>query len=79
MIGVWLSGGVLSTAHMVGFISLMGIVARNGIMLIDNYRSLAKEAGHLSEKIIIQGSLERIVPVMMTALSAILGLLPLIL
>lgn len=79
MIGVWLSGGILSTAHMVGFISLMGIVARNGIMLIDNYRSLAKEAGYLSDKIIIQGSLERIVPVMMTALSAILGLLPLVL
>ena len=54
MIGVWISGGVLSTAHLVGFISLMGIVARNGIMLIDHYRSLAKEAGHLSTEIIIQ-------------------------
>ncbi len=54
MIGVWLSGGVLSTAHLVGFISLMGIVARNGIMLIDNYRSLAKERGELNEEVIIQ-------------------------
>ena len=43
MIGVWISGGVFSTAHLVGFISLMGIVARNGIMLIDRYRSICRE------------------------------------
>ena len=72
MIGVWLTGGVLSTAHLVGFISLMGIVARNGIMLIDHYKHLAKEYGYIDEKIIIQGSLERAVPVAMTAISAIL-------
>lgn len=72
MIGVWISGGVLSTAHMVGFISLMGIVARNGIMLIDHYKHLFREYGYIDEKMIIRGSLERVVPVAMTAISAIL-------
>lgn len=79
MIGVWISGGVLSTAHMVGFISLMGIVARNGIMLIDHYKHLFREYGYIDEKMIIRGSLERVVPVAMTAISAILWLLPLVL
>ena len=51
----------------------MGIVSRNGIMLIDHYKHLC------DRETIIQGSLERIVPVSMTALSAILGLLPLVL
>ena len=79
MIGVWLSWWVLSTAHLVWFIALMGIVGRNGIMLIDHYKHL-----HLEEwlpwnkQTIIQWSLERVVPVSMTALSAILWLLPLV-
>jgi Cu/Ag efflux pump CusA len=79
MIWVWLSGGILSTAHLVWFIALMGIVWRNGIMLIDHYKHL-----HLVEwlpwnkQTIIQWSLERVVPVSMTALSAILWLLPLV-
>lgn len=50
----------------------MGIVARNGIMLIDHYKHLAQEHGHIDEELIIRGSLERVVPVAMTALSAIL-------
>ncbi len=80
ILGVWLTGWVISTAHLVGFIALMGIVSRNGIMLIDHYKHLCVEEGKpFDRETIIQGSLERIVPVSMTALSAILGLLPLVL
>lgn len=80
MIGVWLSGWVLSTAHLVWFISLMGIVSRNAILLIDHYKHLYEvEWVPWWEELIIRWSRERIVPVAMTALSAILWLLPLVL
>lgn len=80
ILGVWLTGWVISTAHLVGFIALMGIVSRNGIMLIDHYKHLCLEEWLPFDKnTILKGSLERIVPVSMTALSAILGLLPLVL
>ncbi len=80
MIGVWLTGGVISTAHLVGFIALMGIVSRNGIMLIDHYKHLCLEEWLPFDKnTIMRWSLERIVPVSMTALAATLGLLPLVL
>ena len=80
ILGVWLTGGTISTAHLVGFIALMGIVSRNGIMLIDHYKHLCLEEWKpFNKDTIIQWSLERIVPVSMTALAAILGLLPLVL
>ncbi len=80
MIGVWLNWWVLSTAHLVWFIALMGMWARNGIMLIDHYRHLHEvEWIPWSKQLIIRWSRERIVPVAMTALSTILWLLPLVL
>lgn len=77
VIALFLAGGVFSIASMVGFITLFGIAARNGIILITHYKKLATQALSL-EQLILQGTLDRVVPVLMTALTAALGLLPLL-
>lgn len=79
MLAVLATGNVLSTAHFVGFISLIGIVSRNGIMLVSHYLHLMRvDKMEWSPELVIRGSLERVAPVMMTALTASLALLPLI-
>lgn len=73
-----LSGGVLSLGSLVGFVTVLGIAARNGIMLVSHYRHLREEGMPFGLKLIIQGAEERLSPILMTALCAGLGLLPLV-
>ncbi|MBI1924184.1 efflux RND transporter permease subunit [Candidatus Poribacteria bacterium] len=77
VISVFLSGGVMSIPSMVGFILLFGIAVRNGIILVTHINYLRDHEGLPLYEAIIQGAEERISPVLMTALAAALGMLPL--
>ena len=68
---------VLSIASMVGFVTLFGIAVRNGILLVSHYRQLMVEERKPLAEAVIQGSMDRLVPILMTALAAVLGLVPL--
>ena len=77
VIGVYLSGGVLSVASIVGFITLFGIATRNGIMLVSHIRHLQEFEGVRDLRTaVIRGATERVVPILMTALAAGLALVP---
>jgi len=74
--GVFLAGGVLSLASMVGFITLFGIATRNGIMLISHVRHLRDHGVSDLREAVMEGASERLAPILMTALAAGLALVP---
>ena len=79
VLGLWISGQPLSVAALVGFITLAGISVRNGILKVSHYINLMRMEGeNFDHKMILRGSLERLAPVLMTALVTAFALAPLL-
>ncbi|PSB59299.1 CusA/CzcA family heavy metal efflux RND transporter, partial [filamentous cyanobacterium CCP1] len=72
-----LGGGIVSVASLVGFITLFGVATRNGLLLVDNYNNKLAQGIPLQE-VIVEGSMERLVAILMTALTSALGMVPLV-
>ncbi len=74
---VFLSGGVVSLGSLVGFVTVLGIAARNGILLVSHWRHLEEREGvEFGRELVLRGAAERLAPILMTALATALALLP---
>jgi Cu/Ag efflux pump CusA len=79
VVAVFISGGVLSLGSLVGFVTVLGIAARNGIMMVSHFRHLEQEEGvPFGIALILRGAEERLAPILMTALTTGLALIPLV-
>jgi Cu/Ag efflux pump CusA len=79
LIAVALAGKGQSVASLVGFITLFGIAVRNGVLLVSHYEHLMREDRLSVDEVVVRGSHERLAPILMTALTAGLALVPLVL
>lgn len=78
VVAAWMAGGVLSLGSLIGFVTVLGIAARNGIMLVSHYRHLQQQEGvPFGLGLVIRGAEERLIPILMTVLTTTLALLPL--
>jgi CzcA family heavy metal efflux pump len=79
VVGVWLTGGILSLGSIVGFVTVLGIAARNGIMMVSHFRHLETHEGEkFGVGLVLRGAEERLAPILMTALATGLALVPLV-
>jgi Cu/Ag efflux pump CusA len=74
---IWISSGIISIPSLIGFITLFGIATRNGILMVSRYNTLIEDGMNIKDAV-IKGSLDRLNPVLMTALCAALALIPLV-
>ena len=79
VLAAWLGDGVLSLGSLVGFLAVLGIAARNGIMLISHYQHLERHEGEpFGRDLVLRGARERLTPILMTTLATALALVPLV-
>jgi Cu/Ag efflux pump CusA len=76
-LAVWLTGGILSLGSLVGFLTVFGIAARNGILMVSHFQRLEKEGVEFGPELVLRGASERLAPIMMTATATALALVPL--